>query len=389
MQAKGISLRCELSRVLPPRLSGPTPLLRHALDRALLAVTAPVRGGMACIRASRDPNAPKSLGVVRVFFSISWTLFARNVAIGAQNSANKLENQDCFVTFEALADPDGGTPDSDIDLGVLEMADEQEVLRYLAQRMRGDLLEGTFSNDFRAISIIIPLAYLSEDVADGVPREQAAENDETPSASGRAGDFADQGIAPLKDGRYANVAMAALAAEREPPALGVLSADDPSASPEYAKGEEAPDPGLDILLVEDNLNNRLLFSLFLRDTRHRISEAHDGQAGVEAFLHGQFDVIFLDMEMPLMNGYQATRIIRALEAENGRPATPIVAMTSYALPEFQRQCMLAGCTDFMSKPFNKITLTNMLDALRQMKAHGPLHGRLRPSAEEPGGLPPP
>jgi CheY-like chemotaxis protein len=233
--------------------------------------------------------------------------------------------------------------------------------------MHGDLLEGSFRNDFREISIIIPLAHLGNDVADAAPREQAGGESAARSDSGPAEDSSGREAAPLKE-RYADVAMAALAADREQTALGLLSEENPSAAPEYAETEETSAHGLDILLVEDNLNNRLLFSLFLRDTRHRITEAHDGQAGVEAFLHGRFDVIFLDMEMPLMNGYQATRIIRALEADRGLAATPIVAMTSYALPEFQRQCMLAGCTDFMSKPFNKITLSNMLEAFIQMKA---------------------
>jgi hypothetical protein len=148
--------------------------------------------------------------------------------------------------------------------------------------------------------------------------------------------------------------------------------DNPVESPaDYVReNKDTPGQGLDILFVDDNLNNRLLFSLFLRDTKHRITEVHDGQQGVEAFQRGRFDVIFLDMEMPLMDGYQAARIIRALEADSGRETTPIVAMTTYALPEFRKQCLLAGCSAFLSKPFSKNALLSTLEAFVQLKDGG-------------------
>ena len=357
--SRGISLRCEISHDLPPRFSGPSPLLRHALERAILAVTAPVLGGLACIRASRDPNAPKSPGVERVLFSVSWTLFPRDIALGARNLADTPDNQNYSVSFEAEGGSLADAATGPYDPGVLDMADEQEVLRYLARRMRGELLEGNFTNDFRMISLIVPLAHIAADDREESYGEALPED--LYLATSTEENLDERTIASLTE-RYADVPIAA---------LDVLAPDSPGPSAEYPGEEEdeRAEPELDILLVDNNLNNRLLFSLFLRDTRHRITEAHDGQEGVEAFKQGRFDVIFLDMEMPLMDGYQATRIIRALEADSGRPATPIVAMTTYALPEFQRQCMLVGCTDFMSKPFNKIVLANVLEAFVQMKAN--------------------
>ena len=64
--------------------------------------------------------------------------------------------------------------------------------------------------------------------------------------------------------------------------------------------------------------------------------------------------------MPLMDGYQATRVSRALEADVGRRLTPIVAFALQILPEFKYQCMLAGCTDFLLKPFSQASLLALL-----------------------------
>ena len=108
--------------------------------------------------------------------------------------------------------------------------------------------------------------------------------------------------------------------------------------------------------------------MYLKEARHRITEAHDGQAGVEAFTRGRYDVVFMDMEMPLMDGYQATRIIRALEAEKEQAPTPIVGMTTYALPELRRECMLSGCTEFLSRPFSKNSLLTLLKAFTRLKS---------------------
>ena len=171
-------------------------------------------------------------------------------------------------------------------------------------------------------------------------------------------------------------------AKNPPPGLNLLIMDPdsiaerPSSPDALAKDEilESDSPfsmeSLDILLVDANLNNRMMFSMYLKDTKHRITEAYDGQEGVEAFQRGKFDLIFMDMEMPLMDGYQATRIIRALEKDKGLSATPIVGMTSYALPELRRECMLSGCTEFLSRPFSKNALLTLLQAFAGLGIDG-------------------
>ncbi|MDR0339279.1 MAG: response regulator, partial [Desulfovibrio sp.] len=362
MHLRGISMRCEVVGEFLTRLSGPAPLLRHALQRALLAVTAPVRGGWATLSVVRDPNAPKSPGLSRVLFSASWSSVEREAGKQGFLSAEdgfSLGEGGLTQVFDAPDDPSGIEPASvEAASGTLGISDEQEVIRYLAQRMRGDFLESVFTDDVRSMQIVVPMNHVDSlgdiDQADSFAVSAPGADFGAPGAFDPVGALT--AFAPRHREAGHDAAERAMAGHRAAP-LNILVSDD--ADEAAYEGRDASS-GLNILLVDDSLNNRLLFSIFLRDTRHRITEAHDGQEGVEAFQHGQFDVIFMDMEMPLMDGYQATRIIRALEADNNREPTPIVGMTSYALPEFRRQCMLSGCSDFLSKPVSKIALFAIL-----------------------------
>jgi CheY-like chemotaxis protein len=114
----------------------------------------------------------------------------------------------------------------------------------------------------------------------------------------------------------------------------------------------------------------MLFSLFLRGTMHRITEARNGRECVEAFQRDRYDAVFMCMEMPIMDGYQATRVIRAFEADAGVEPTPIVAVSSYAMPEFKRRCLRAGCSEFLARPFSKAALFSLLDAFVQIRRGG-------------------
>ena len=366
LKARGVSLRCEVAEELLTRLSGPVSLLRHALQRALITVTATAGGGWVWLNVVRDPNAPKSHGVTRVLFSVSWSAYSREPG-ALPGGFDFTLSGNSVVAFDAPADPDAGHGGHGS--AALELASEQEVVRYLAQRMHGELLEGIFTNDTRSIQIIVPLdalAVATAPHADAAPDVREVPSQDAPVADGALGLEVSQPSVSMEDD---HVHADSLGGEH-------FSAGDAGRPLKLLVLDEGSDPleaevkakdGLDILLVDDSLNNRLLFSLFLRETNHRITETHDGQEGVEAFQRGRFDVIFMDMEMPLMDGYQATRIIRALEADKGLPSTPIVGMTTYALPEFRRQCMLSGCSDFLTKPFTKTALFSLLDALMQMK----------------------
>lgn len=137
-------------------------------------------------------------------------------------------------------------------------------------------------------------------------------------------------------------------------ALGKLRMSDPK--PAVAAGASEAQKSLKILLVEDNEDNRLLVSTFLKNTPHRLDVAENGALGVEAFKTGSYDLVFMDVQMPVMDGYTATREIRQWEAAEGRPAVPIVALTAHALKEDEQKSFNAGCTGHLTKPIKKAQL---------------------------------
>ena len=89
---------------------------------------------------------------------------------------------------------------------------------------------------------------------------------------------------------------------------------------------------------------------------YRIDIAENGKIAVEKFQSGRYDLVLMDMEMPVMDGYTATRTIRKWEVEQGLKTTPIVALTAHALIEERQKCHDAGCTDHVAKPIKKAPL---------------------------------
>ncbi len=126
---------------------------------------------------------------------------------------------------------------------------------------------------------------------------------------------------------------------------------------EPQSGEMIP---LKILLAEDNENNRTLFSFYLKETPHEVHMAEDGAICLEKYRTETYNIIFMDVDMPVMDGYQATREIRNWEAENGLPAVPIIALTAHALDGKRQESLDAGCTDHLTKPFKKAQIFNIL-----------------------------
>jgi CheY-like chemotaxis protein len=137
-------------------------------------------------------------------------------------------------------------------------------------------------------------------------------------------------------------------------ALGKLRMSEPK--PAVAAGASASQKSLKILLVEDNEDNRLLISTFLKNTPHQLDMMENGALGVEAFKTGNYNIVFMDVQMPVMDGYTATREIRQWEAAEGRPAVPIVALTAHALKEDEQKSFDAGCTGHLTKPIKKAEL---------------------------------
>jgi len=143
----------------------------------------------------------------------------------------------------------------------------------------------------------------------------------------------------------------------------VLTGDDLSVTQEELdRLKEPPKPSaesepLDILLAEDNEINAVLARAVVERGGHRLTLVGDGAAAVEAAQTRTFDVILMDMHMPVMNGLEAVREIRKAE---GDKRVPIIALTANALQEDQDACFAAGMDDFLSKPFEPAALLAMV-----------------------------
>jgi PAS domain S-box-containing protein len=127
-------------------------------------------------------------------------------------------------------------------------------------------------------------------------------------------------------------------------------------------GPEPPLPPLHILLVEDSPDNRIITLAYLQDTPFRFEIAENGAIACEKFMAGQFDLVLMDRQMPVMDGLTATRAIRTWEQANCRPPTPIIALTAAALKGDREKCVAAGCTAYLTKPIKQEVL---LKAIRE------------------------
>gem|GEM_PF-548896 len=142
----------------------------------------------------------------------------------------------------------------------------------------------------------------------------------------------------------------------------LLSPATPNRQHTPAHGSQT-DGSLDVmrvLMAEDVAVNRRVVELFLKNTGAHLRSVENGLEAVEAYKQGTYDVILMDMEMPVMDGFDATRTIRHWEAEHNLSGVPIIALTAHAFEEKRLQCLAAGCTYFLTKPVKKKDLTVLL-----------------------------
>jgi two-component system sensor histidine kinase/response regulator len=128
----------------------------------------------------------------------------------------------------------------------------------------------------------------------------------------------------------------------------------PTASP-----SEAARP-LKLLLVDDSADNRMLILSYLKKTPHAVDAAENGLEAVEKYKAGNYDVVLMDMQMPIMDGYTAAKAIRQWEKDHGKIAAPIIALTAYALKEETQKSLDAGCTTHLTKPIKKAKLMDTI-----------------------------
>lgn len=115
-----------------------------------------------------------------------------------------------------------------------------------------------------------------------------------------------------------------------------------------------------ILIVDDSEINRMIIREYLKNANYLITEAENGKMAIEKVLGAPFDLILMDIQMPIMDGYRATQEIRAWENKNQKPHTPIIAVSAYALKEEVDKSLKAGCDLHLSKPIIKKILIEAL-----------------------------
>jgi CheY-like chemotaxis protein len=112
-------------------------------------------------------------------------------------------------------------------------------------------------------------------------------------------------------------------------------------------------PALNILITDDSEDNRILMSSLLKGSKVRLELAVDGLEALEKAKAGTYDIIFMDMQMPKMDGFEATAKFREYEREEGKPGTRVVALTAMAMREDIDRALKAGCDDYLTKPIRK------------------------------------
>lgn len=134
--------------------------------------------------------------------------------------------------------------------------------------------------------------------------------------------------------------------------IGPVAGKIPEAKPvDFTKARS-----FNLLLVEDSADNRLIIQAYFKRASDHIDIAENGAIAVEKFKAGKYDLVLMDVQMPVMDGYTATREIRKWEQEQGREETPIIALTAHAMIEDAQKSRDAGCTDHLTKPIKRATL---------------------------------
>jgi two-component system sensor histidine kinase/response regulator len=161
-------------------------------------------------------------------------------------------------------------------------------------------------------------------------------------------------------------AIAKVIADAKNGAAGIAQASNGKASAISATDL----PPARILVAEDSPDNRLLISAYLKNTKCLLDFAENGQVAVEKFTSNSYDLVLMDIQMPVMDGHVATRTIRAWEREHDAGHTNIIALTASALDAEEARTLEAGCDAHVAKPVKKATLLGTIS--RYAAQHHPV-----------------
>jgi signal transduction histidine kinase/ActR/RegA family two-component response regulator len=121
---------------------------------------------------------------------------------------------------------------------------------------------------------------------------------------------------------------------------------------------------LNILLVEDNFLNQKVVIATLEKSGHKVDLAENGKIALEMFQKNRYNLILMDIQMPIMDGIKATKNIRLFEKENNLPAIKIMAVTAFAMERDREECLNAGMDEFLPKPFKPNELLALINKLK-------------------------
>lgn len=131
---------------------------------------------------------------------------------------------------------------------------------------------------------------------------------------------------------------------------------------------KSTDRRLKVLLVEDNVVNQMISRAMLEHLNCEIAIASDGKAAIAEYQNQHPDLILMDCNMPIMDGFEATRHIRRLEQQTNQPRIPIIAVTAHAFDHIRQDCLDAGMDEHLSKPFDLNQLAMLLNQFRNSPA---------------------
>jgi two-component system, sensor histidine kinase and response regulator len=175
-----------------------------------------------------------------------------------------------------------------------------------------------------------------------------------------AADFARRAPVTVKPTNASAASPAAVAIGES----AALASDSAAATPVQAllmlAGDEAAAAPCRILLADDSIDNRLLIRAYLGKTGYGLDEAENGQVAVDKLVSGRYDLVLMDIQMPVMDGFTAVRRVRQWERENNSPRTPIIALTASTFDETVRKAIEAGCDSHLGKPLRRSTLLRVI-----------------------------
>ena len=136
---------------------------------------------------------------------------------------------------------------------------------------------------------------------------------------------------------------------------------------------EPPDlSGLKLLVVEDNPVNRKLMSKVLQGLGIKLHMVSNGREALDLLVETRVDLVLMDLQMPVMDGIEATLAIRGPKSPVLDPQVPVIALTADVFLEDKKRCLAAGMNDFLSKPFQKAELFRLLSKIKNQKQHAPV-----------------